>query len=372
MADQIIQVRRVSRPTREKRFGALRRLYPGYFALVMATGIVSSGLRDIGWSAMSALLLVIGAICLVVLAAATAIRATVFPREVAADLSAPDRAYAFFTFVAACNVIGARSAGAAWPSVACVLGVIAFLAWAGLSYGIPVRLILGPRPRPVLAGVNGTWFIWVVGTQSLAVTASVIGTAYRGHAAIVETAGLAAVLMWSVGVVLYLMVATLVLTRLLLLEVRPEDLTPPYWVTMGATAITVLAAAGILGMPSTPATDAARPVLAGLGIVLWAFGTWLIPMLVLFGLWRHVLRRTRLEYLPQLWSIVFPLGMYATAGMELGRVVGLPIIEEIGRAWVWVAFPAWAVTFVAMLVTLLVRITPRLTPWLTRRTKPLS
>ncbi|GIH73176.1 tellurite resistance/C4-dicarboxylate transporter family protein [Sphaerimonospora thailandensis] len=370
MADQIAPILHVSRPSGEKRLGVVRRLYPGYFALVMATGIVSTGLYDIGWSTMSGLLLIIGAICLVVLLAATAIRVAVFPREVAADLSAPDRAYAFFTFVAACTVIGARSAGAGLPSVACVLGGIAFLAWMGLSYGIPVRLVLGPRPQPVLAGVNGTWFIWVVGTQSLAVISAVLGTAYRGHAEFVHFAGLTAVLMWSVGVVLYLMVATLVLTRLLLLEVRPEDLTPPYWVTMGATAITVLAAAEILAMPVTPATGAARPVLAGLGIVLWAFGTWLIPMLVLFGLWRHVLRRTRLEYLPQLWSIVFPLGMYATASMELGRAVGLPIIEEIGRTWVWVAFPAWAVTFTAMIVKLLVTLSARVTPRLAQRMRP--
>jgi tellurite resistance protein TehA-like permease len=165
-------------------------------------------------------------------------------------------------------------------------------------------------------------------------------------------AALAAVLMWSVGLMLYLIVATLVLTRLLLLEVRPEDLTPPYWVTMGATAITVLVAARILGMPEAPAISAIRPLLAGLAVVLWAFGTWLIPMLVLFGIWRHMLRRVRLEYLPQLWSVIFPLGMYAVASMELGRAIDLPIVEEIGRLWVWVAIPAWTLTFLGMLASL--------------------
>jgi tellurite resistance protein TehA-like permease len=134
--------------------------------------------------------------------------------------------------------------------------------------------------------------------------------------------------------VLYLIVATLVLIRLLLLEVRPVDLTPPYWVAMGATAIAVLAAVRVVGMPGAPTIGATRAVLIGLAVMLWAIGTWLIPMLVAFGVWRHVLRRARLEYLPQRWSLVFPLGMYAVASMELGRAAGLPIIEQIGRVWV--------------------------------------
>jgi len=71
-------------------------------------------------------------------------------------------------------------------------------------------------------------------------------------------------------------------------------------------------------------------------------------MLVVFGIRRHVLRRTRFEYLPQLWSSVFPLGMYAVASIELGRVSDLPIIDGIGRAWVWVALPVWGLAFAAM------------------------
>ena len=214
-----------------------------------------------------------------------------------------------------------------------------------LSYVIPVRLILGPRPRPVLAGVNGTWFIWVVGTQSIAVTWAMLDQPAGREARI---APLVAVLLWSVGVVLYLVVATLVLTRLLLLEVQPEDLTPPYWVTMGATAITVLAAAKILGMVQSPAVAATTAVVQGLAVVLWAFGTWLIPLLIVFGVWRHVLNRIRLEYVPTLWSIVFPLGMYAVASMELGTVAHLPIVAEIGRIWTWVAIAAWLAVFVGL------------------------
>jgi tellurite resistance protein TehA-like permease len=329
--------------------GAVRRLYPGYFALVMATGIVSTGTHEIGLPRLSAVLVAVGIACFGVLVMVYAWRAAQFSRELLADLEAPDRAYAFFTFVAACNVLGARLATDGHIGATAALAAAGFVAWLALSYGVPMRLILGPRPRPVLVGVNGTWFIWVVGTQSLAVAATALGTAWPDH---LRLAALAAVLAWSVGVVLYLIVAALVLVRLLLLEVSAEDLTPPYWVTMGATAITVFAAARIATMPDAPAIEATRPVVVGLGVVLWAFGTWLIPLLIAFGVWRHLLRRVPVKYQPPLWSIVFPLGMYAVASIELGAAAELPIVGQIGRAWVWVGLSAWFVVFTAMLATL--------------------
>jgi tellurite resistance protein TehA-like permease len=324
---------------------AVRDLYPGYFALVMATGICSTALRDVGHRGVSAALLGVAVVAFVVLFAMLVWRAIRYHRHLLADLSAPEKAYAFFTFTAACNVLAARILADGYRSVAVAFAVVGGLAWLALSYTIPVRLILGPRPRPVLTGVNGTWFIWVVGTQSIAVTWAMLDQPGGTYARI---APLVAVLLWSVGLVLYLMVATLVLTRLLLVEVRPEDLTPPYWVTMGATAITVLAAAKILGMAPSPAVAATTPVVQGLAVVLWGFGTWIIPLLVAFGIWRHVLNRVRLQYTPTLWSIVFPLGMYAVASMELGSVAHLPIVAGIGRAWTWVAIAAWLTVSVGL------------------------
>jgi tellurite resistance protein TehA-like permease len=335
---------------------SVRDLYPGYFALVMATGICSTALRDVGQSTASAVMLWVAIVSYAVLGGALAWRTLRFPRLVVSDLSAPDRAFAFFTVVAASNVLAARLAADGHRGIAVALTGLGTLAWLGLTYIVPVRLILGPRPQPVLAGVNGTWFIWVVGTQSMAVSAAALDQPEGGHA---RWTALAAVLMWSVGVVLYLVVAALVLTRLLLLEVRPDDLSPPYWIIMGATAITVLAAARMLSLDPAPAIAATHAVLSGLAVMLWAFGTWLIPMLVAFGIWRLARGPARLGYVPTLWSVVFPLGMYAVASMELGTVAGMPLVEGIGRVWTWVAIPAWLGVFGAMCVTLLASATRR-------------
>jgi tellurite resistance protein TehA-like permease len=91
-----------------------------------------------------------------------------------------------------------------------------------------------------------------------------------------------------------------------------------------------------------------RDLIAGVSVVFWAFGTWLIPVLVAAGWWRHIRRRIPLRYDATLWSLVFPLGMYAVASIYLGRADELPVVQTIGRGELWVAFTVWMVVFVAM------------------------
>ena len=95
--------------------------------------------------------------------------------------------------------------------------------------------------------------------------------------------------------------------------------------------------------------DATRGLVAGTSVVFWAFATWLIPVLLAAGWWRHGYHRIPLTYEATLWSIVFPLGMYAVAGIYLGRADHLPIVHAIGSVELWFAFAAWALSLAAML-----------------------
>jgi tellurite resistance protein TehA-like permease len=101
-------------------------------------------------------------------------------------------------------------------------------------------------------------------------------------------------------------------------------------------------------MANAPMVDATRGLIAGLAVVFWAFATWLIPVLVAAGWWRHIVRRVPLRYEATMWSIIFPLGMYAVAGIYLGEADRLPLVRMVGRLELWVAFSAWAVVFAAM------------------------
>ncbi|AFE12979.1 hypothetical protein MRGA423_10865 [Mycobacterium tuberculosis RGTB423] len=130
---------------------------------------------------------------------------------------------------------------------------------------------------------------------------------------------------------LYVAVGSLVVARLLLYPLRPADLTPPYWVAMGATAITVLAGAHIVEMADAPMAIVTSGLVAGASVVFWAFGPWLIPPLVAASIWKHVVHRVPLRYEATLWSVVFPLGMYGVGAYRLGLAAHLPIVESIGE-----------------------------------------
>ena len=121
---------------------------------------------------------------------------------------------------------------------------------------------------------------------------------------------------------------------------------------MGAAAITVLAGARITEMAPAPMATATHGLVAGMSVVFWSFATGLIPVLVAAGWWRHRVHRVPLTYQATLWSVVFPLGMYAVAGIYLGQAVAVPVIGVIGGAELWLAFTAWALTFAAMAVHL--------------------
>ncbi len=329
---------------------AVKNLTPGYFALVMATGIVSVGMYSAGQMLISNILLGIAVTAYPLLIVLNIVRLVRYRSAVAEDMADPARAFGFFTFVAATNVLGSRLGIEGRFGIASALLIVASLAWVVLGYTIPWTAVLGRTTRPMLQTANGTWFIWVVASQSIAVVAATLEQEFAGHR---RELAVLAVFSWSVGVFLYAAAGVFVSARMMLYEFKPTDLTPPYWVAMGATAITVVAGARIVGMADAPMVDATRGLIAGASVLFWAFGTWLIPPLIAAGLWRHVRHRIPLRYEATLWSVIFPLGMYGVGSRFLGDVDHLPIVHAIGVTQGWIALAAWTVTFLAMLRHLL-------------------
>lgn len=324
---------------------AVATLTPGYFALVMAGGIVSVGLGLEGFEVLSGALLALCAAAYAVIVVLNAVRLAAFRSAVRADFLDPGRAFGFFTFVAGTNVLGVCLAMAGAPWAAAFLVAVAAPAWLVLGYVIPWTAVLGRRERPMGTEANGTWFTWCVASQSVAAACATLEPlAAEWRTGLAELA----VGAWSVGVIGYAAVGVLVAPRLLRYPIRPEDLRPQYFVPMGAMAISVLAGSRIVEMTDAPVAETARALVSGASVVFWALATCLLPALVAAGVWRHLVRRVPLVYEPGLWSLVFPLGIYAVAGICLGRADRLPVVQAIGQAGLWVALAAFTATFAGM------------------------
>jgi tellurite resistance protein TehA-like permease len=329
---------------------AVRDLHPGYFAFVMATGIISTGTFLLGPHWLSRALLAIASAGLVVLGAALVGRLIFFRPSVAADIRAPDRVFGFFTITAGLDVLGVRLALAGHPLATAILAALAAAVWLVLTYGVPASLLLTRAHDSVLGGVNGSWLVWVVATQSLSTAAAVLVPAWPSQASLLAPV---AVGLWCVGLLLYLMVVALILLRWLTVPMTAATLGPPYWILMGATAISVLAGAGVLTLPADiPVVRATTGFVEGFSFALWAFGTWWIPLLVILGLWRHIRRHWPLSYEPTLWSVVFPLGMYSVATLTFGKTAHLTFMPPLARFMLWVAVAAWVLVAAAFLARL--------------------
>lgn len=316
------------------------------FAFVMATGIVSAALLKSGRPVPAEILFWVAISALVLLVVATIWRASAYPGRFAADIISPAKTFGFFSFVAGLNVLGLHYVMTGRPGVALVLGGVAAAAWLVLTYLIPGVLLLRPQSTPILNAANGSWFLWVVATQSMASAAAAAAGAH-------DSGGLAtlAAAFWGIGVMLYLLIGTLITLRLITRANRPADLSPTYWIFMGATAISVLAGSALLKLPDTfEAIAAMRGFVSGASFILWSLGLWWVPLLILFGIWRHVVHHHNMRYETALWSIVFPLGMLATSSMMFGQGQGIDVIDQIGHVTVWVAVPAWSVAVILMVV----------------------
>ena len=337
------------RPFRARLRSGVRDLHPGSFAFVMATGILSTGEVMFGRNLTSVALLAVAVTGYLVLCALHVWRIAWFPVQIWADTGRPQRAFGFFTFVAGSNILAVRVALAGQSVAAEALAIVGGVAWLLLSYGIFARVALARVKPPPSEAINGTWLIWVVATQSLSIAFSVLGAASGLPPGV---AALVAISLWAFGAILYMLLMAIILARLLLLPLDAAQASPPYWIAMGATAITVFAGAHILDLsPSLPSVAAARSTVEGFTLFLWAFGSWWIPFLILLTAWRYLSPAVRI-YEQTLWSMVFPLGMYAVATASFGEAAGLPLLTPIASAEIWLALMAWLAVAAWMIISL--------------------
>jgi tellurite resistance protein TehA-like permease len=249
--------------------------------------------------------------------------------------------------VAATDVLGVGLVLRGFETVALSMWLIALSAWLGLVYfGFGVLILVNHADRADI--VRGGWLMAIVATESLVIPGLHVAPLFADPGA---AAPIFLEMLWGLGVALYAVFVTLFAWRVFFLQVGPDELSPALWVVMGAAAIGVNAGASLsLAARGMSFLDSLKPVIDASILVMWAWATLWIPLLLLLGVWKHGIRGRPLAYTPLLWSAVFPLGMYGVASMRLAAVAGLAPLLWLAHAFAWIGLAAWAAMTTSLIV----------------------
>ncbi len=326
--------------------GRLRGFHPGWFGAVMGTAIVGivgyqnpgnqAGFRDTAHS-FGVFMVAVAAILAIALGVPYLVRWLRHPGAAVADLRNPVAGALYGTFPGGLLVlaVGVATVGPSLNAPDAVTTTVAVLASLGIVLAFAVSVVFAyllfatPQIGPQTA--NGAWFIPpvvnIVAPLALAPLVSHVGT---GDAVTLVVAGYAFL---GMGLLLFVLVASLIYDRLVFHPLPAAPLAPSLWIGLGPVGVGVL---GILrlaqvGAPVWGSAAGAVSAFSNIGAaLLWGFGIWWLAAAVL--LLASYLRAGRLPYSVGWWAFTFPLGAYAAATLALGRAWQSCILEDLAVA----------------------------------------
>ena len=255
----------------------------------------------------------------------------------------------FFTTVAGSSVLGAQFVVLEGDyRMAIALWIVSIVLWVGLTYAIFAAFTIKEDKPTLDKGISGAWLLAVVATQSIAVLSALVAPHLeQPHRLQINFLALS---MWLWGGMLYIWMMSLIFYRYMFFRLAPGDLSPPYWINMGAMAISTLAGSLlIMNAPDAPFLLSLLPVSQGLYGLILGDGH-------LVDTHAHRSRRcgatstsdSRMKYDPMYWGAVFPLGMYAAGTHYMNGAMGLDFLGFLPQAFLYIALAAWSAAFIGL------------------------
>ncbi|GAO30713.1 tellurite resistance/C4-dicarboxylate transporter family protein [Geofilum rubicundum] len=272
-------------------------LHPAYFSMVMATGIVAIAAWFLEFKGISLILHYLNMAFYLALLAMLVARIFFHGKAIIADLLDYQRGPGYFTFIAGTAIVGNQLViieNALF--YAKILLWVALAAWVLITYSFFVVITIKENKPTLDKGINGAWLVIIVSTQAVSTLMSTLAPDQPFG----EFSIFVAMAFYMVGAIMYIYIMSLIIYRLSFFSLKPDELGAPYWINMGAAAITTLAGSRlILNIDiDTPMGDFI-PFLKGFTFFYWSASTWWIPLMLILGSWRHLFKKVPLPISPQ-------------------------------------------------------------------------
>lgn len=327
-------------------------LLPSYFALVMATGIVSMAADIFELSVFAKPLFYFNIGAYVILLIMLSLRLIFYLPQLKRDVFNSSRSFGFLTIVAATSILGQQFIIYEENYVvARILFYVAFFLWIVLIYMLFTIIAVNKEKLSLGQGMNAIWLLIVVATAAVSVLATDLANDLPISKEVVLFSSL---LLFLVGCLMYVILITLIFYRLAFFPLHAAQFAPAYWINMGAVAILTLAGANLLEQGySWEFLSAIEHFITGFVLLFWAMGTWWIPLIIILGAWRILKKVKPISYQAQYWGMVFPLGMYTVSTYRLSQVAGIDFLVNIPQIFVYFAILAWCITFLGLLLNII-------------------
>ena len=245
---------------------------PAYFALVMATGIISTGCGQLQYNLLATFLFVLNNVQYIILFFILIVRIIFYFPEIKKDLATHSKGAGFLTYVAGTSILGIGYVQAHQMFIAGIIFLIfAAISWLIIICSFLASVIIQQEKPSIQNGINGSWLLLIVSTQSLVILATALAHHLSLSIEIILFASLSA---WLAGIMLYVIFVTFIMYRLIFNPLNASDTSPSYWIDTGAAAITTVSGASL----STVLAGSGYfmeylPVINLLSLLFWAVGT---------------------------------------------------------------------------------------------------
>lgn len=290
-----------------------------WFTAVMATVMVAFISQLYGFEAITPYFFITGLVIFFSVIVFKTAGIILFFRNSLNELLNPEKNLYLFTIVAAINLVGVCVAKLFHlHATACIFWYIAISFWLAISLSSFSVLFLYRKfeDRKIEDILHGGWFFVTVGTQSTAFLGIVVAEHAVQHILFIQLFSFA---LWSIGAILYLTFMVFIFLRLIFYQFSRNAVVTPYWINIGAAALTALTSAILyrhISVTGGPFTDFLS-FLKGITLFFWSIGLWWLPFLVILAIRKQAYSNDGLMFTVGYWEVVFSLGLYSYSTIHM-------------------------------------------------------